>query len=165
MIMHKPLFLLMALLVGPAFAADGVVASRVIPGALGNGGASENTTARATSRTTVSRTQAASSSSDASRGTVTSRATASRATTSRTTASSSRGTTSRATAGATKSTVSRSTVGDINSNPVVRRAGVVLRPSFADYGGRAKIAGTDRQTGSNIREDIQKLTTRATREP
>ena len=165
MIMHKPLFLLMALLVGPAFAADGGVASRAIPGDLGNGGASENTTARATSRTTVSRTQAASSSSDASRGTVTSRATASRATTSRTTATSSRGTTSRATAGATKSTVSRSTVGDINSNPVVRRAGVVLRPSFADYGGRAKIAGTDRQTGSNIREDIQKLTTRATREP
>ena len=152
----------MALLVGPAFAADGVVASRVIPGDLANGGASENTTARATSRTTVSRTQAASSSNDASRGTVTSRSTASRATTSRTTASSSRGTTSRATAGATKSTVSRSTVGDINSNPVVRRAGVVLRPSFADYGGRAKIAGTDRQTGSNIRNDIQKLTTRAT---
>ena len=43
----------------------------------------------------------------------------------------------------------------INNNPTLRRAGVVLRPSTAEVGGRAKIAGTDTQTGSNIDEQIQ----------
>ncbi|MBO7066290.1 MAG: hypothetical protein J6W40_01550 [Alphaproteobacteria bacterium] len=162
--MYKPLFLLMALFVGTAFAADGVVASRTIPSNLTSDAGDGDATARATSRTTVSRTKATSTTKDSSSRGVSSesRTTASRSTTTRTDSASSRGTTTR-TADSTKNTVSRSTVGDINSNPVVRRAGVVLRPSFADYGGRATIAGTDRQTGSNISTDIQKLSNRATK--
>ena len=161
--MYKPLFLLMALFVGTAFAADGVVASRTIPSNLTNNTTDNDTSARATSRTTVSRSKATSDAKETSRGTATeTRSTVSRSTTARTTNSASRGTTTR-TSGSTKNTVSRSTVGDINSDPAVRRAGVVLRPSFADYGGRATIAGTDRQTGSNINTDIQKLANRATK--
>ena len=164
--MSKPLFLLMALFVGTAFAADGTVATRTIPGNLTTSGTAENdTVVRATTRGTTTRSTATSDDRGATRGssTTTSRGTTSRSTTSRSGATTSRSTTTRATAGATKNTVSRSTVvGDINANPAVRRAGVVLRPSFADFGGRATIAGTGRQTGSNIREDIQKIAGRAT---
>lgn len=49
----------------------------------------------------------------------------------------------------------------INNNPVLRRAGIVLRPSTAEVGGRAKIAGTDIQTGSNIGQEVRALTSRA----
>ncbi len=44
----------------------------------------------------------------------------------------------------------RTDAASINSDPSVRRAGLVLRPSVAEFGGRAKISGTDIQTGSNI---------------
>ena len=151
-------------------AADGAV-SRAIPNNLNNAGAADGeTVSRATSRTTVSRaTPNASSEKEVSRGTASrtgadkSKTTTSRSTAARTTTTSaSRGTTSRAGAD-TKTSASRSTTGDINSNPAVRRAGVVLRPSFADYGGRATIAGTDQQTGSNIRNDIQKISSRASK--
>lgn len=149
MIAARPLFLLMALFVGPVFSANGAVASRAIPSALsGETSGASDTVARTTSRTNVNR-------STASRNT----ATNSRSTVSRVNTNSSRGTANRS--GAQQSTVSRSTVGDINSNPAVRRAGVVLRPSFADFGGRATIGGTDRQTGSNIDTDIKKITGRA----
>ncbi len=49
----------------------------------------------------------------------------------------------------------------INSNPALRRAGVTLRPTTAEVGGRAKIAGTTVQTGSNIDEEIRNLQSRA----
>ena len=49
----------------------------------------------------------------------------------------------------------------INNDPSLRRAGVVLRPSTAEVGGRAKIAGTDIQTGSNIDEAVRGVQTRA----
>ena len=53
----------------------------------------------------------------------------------------------------------------INNDPSLRRAGVVLRPSTAEVGGRAKIAGTNVQTGSNIDEAVRGVQTRvATRE-
>ena len=49
----------------------------------------------------------------------------------------------------------------INNNPAVRRAGLTLRPSTAEVGGRATIAGTDVQTGSNIDEQVRGVRTRA----
>ena len=166
MIMRKPLFLLMALFVGPAIAAGADVASRVIPNNLNNSATTNNeTVARTTSRSSVSRTVSASGrdSAKSSGSDTTSHSTVSRSTTSRANTTASRGTVSRA-GGNTKEVVSRSTVGDINANPSVRRAGVVLRPSFADYGGRATISGTTQQTGSNIKNDIQKISGRAAKQ-
>jgi len=55
----------------------------------------------------------------------------------------------------------RTDAASINSNPAVRRAGVVLRASTAEVGGRAKIIGTDKQTGSNIDENIRNIRGRA----
>ncbi len=49
----------------------------------------------------------------------------------------------------------------INSNPAVRRAGLVLRPSTAEVGGRATIGDTGIQTGSNIDEEIRRVQSRA----
>ncbi|MDR1207324.1 MAG: hypothetical protein LBK26_02840 [Rickettsiales bacterium] len=40
--------------------------------------------------------------------------------------------------------------GVANESSAVRRAGVTLRPTFAEVGGRATIAGTDTMTGSNV---------------
>lgn len=48
-----------------------------------------------------------------------------------------------------------------NSNPAVRRAGLVLRPSTAEVGGRATIGDTGIQTGSNIDSEIRKVQSRA----
>lgn len=44
----------------------------------------------------------------------------------------------------------RTEAASINNTAAVRRAGITLRPSTAEVGGRATIAGTDIQTGSNI---------------
>ena len=52
---------------------------------------------------------------------------------------------------------SRVSAASINSNPAVRRAGLVLRPSTAEVGGRALIGDTGMQTGSNIDESIRKI--------
>ncbi len=49
----------------------------------------------------------------------------------------------------------------INNNPALRRAGVILRPTTAEVGGRATIAGTDIQTGSNIDEQLRGIQNRA----
>lgn len=49
----------------------------------------------------------------------------------------------------------------INSNPSVRRAGLVLRPSTAEVGGRATIGDTGVQTGSNIDEHVRSVKSRA----
>ncbi len=49
----------------------------------------------------------------------------------------------------------------INNNPTVRRSGVSLRPSTAEVGGRATIAGTDVQTGSNITTEARAVQSRA----
>ena len=49
----------------------------------------------------------------------------------------------------------------INSNPAVRRAGLVLRPSTAEVGGRAVIDDTGVQTGSNIDEVVRNVKSRA----
>lgn len=55
----------------------------------------------------------------------------------------------------------RTDAASINNNPALRRAGVVLRPSTAEVGGRAHIAGTDVQTGSNISFGARSVTSRA----
>lgn len=55
----------------------------------------------------------------------------------------------------------RVTAASVNSDPAVRRAGISLRPSTAEVGGRAKIAGTNTQTGSNIGESVRALQSRA----
>lgn len=49
----------------------------------------------------------------------------------------------------------------INSDPTVRRAGVVLRPSTAEVGGRATIDASGTQTGSNIDEVVRRVHSRA----
>ena len=43
----------------------------------------------------------------------------------------------------------------INSTAAVRRAGLTLRASTAEVGGRAMIIGTNKQTGSNIDEQVR----------
>ena len=50
----------------------------------------------------------------------------------------------------------------INSDQSVRRAGLVLRPSTAEVGGRATIGNTGVQTGSNIDEQLRSVKSRAT---
>lgn len=63
---------------------------------------------------------------------------------------------------------SRVSDASINSDPAVRRAGLVLRPSTAEVGGRATIDNRGTQTGSNIDEVVRGMRTRvaqdATRE-
>ena len=49
----------------------------------------------------------------------------------------------------------------INNNPIVRRAGVSLRPTTAEVGGRATIGDTNIQTGSNIASEVRALQSRA----
>lgn len=49
----------------------------------------------------------------------------------------------------------------INNNPIVRRAGVSLRPTTAEVGGRATIGNTNIQTGSNITSEVRTLQSRA----
>ena len=56
----------------------------------------------------------------------------------------------------------RVSAASINNNPTVRRAGLTLRPSTAEVGGRATIAGTDIQTGSNIASEARSVQARAT---
>jgi hypothetical protein len=49
----------------------------------------------------------------------------------------------------------------INSTAAVRRAGVVLRASTAEFGGRATIGNTGVQTGSNMDEQVRSVHSRA----
>ena len=49
----------------------------------------------------------------------------------------------------------------INNTAAVRRAGLTLRTSTAEVGGRAMIIGTNRQTGSNIDEQVRSVQSRA----
>jgi len=55
----------------------------------------------------------------------------------------------------------RTEAASINNVAAVRRAGVTLRATTAEVGGRAKIIGTDAQTGSNIDETIRGVQGRA----
>jgi len=161
MIMHKPLFLLMALVACPAFAADGVVPSRVIPT-----GATQSTE----STTTTSTTNQGTGTRNSTRTAVQSQTAIKRiipTETTETVAEKAKSETVVARSGLGTSVTARGGLelntrkSDINSDPSVRRAGLVLRPSVAEYGGRAIIAGTNQQTGSNIDIDIRKVTGRS----
>lgn len=55
----------------------------------------------------------------------------------------------------------RTEAASINSNPALRRAGIVLRASTAEVGGRATIGNTGVQTGSNIDEQMRGVKSRA----
>jgi len=66
----------------------------------------------------------------------------------------------RSTAESAANTVGRNArvnAASINSTGAVRRAGLTLRTTTAEVGGRAKIIGTDRQTGSNIDEQVRNI--------
>ncbi|MBD5391846.1 hypothetical protein HDR66_03505 [bacterium] len=49
----------------------------------------------------------------------------------------------------------------VNNDPSVRRAGITLRPTTAEVGGRATIAGTNAQTGSNLGTTARSVGSRA----
>ena len=55
----------------------------------------------------------------------------------------------------------RTEAASINNSPALRRAGVVLRASTAEVGGRATIGNSNVQTGSNIDEQIRGIQSRA----
>ena len=57
--------------------------------------------------------------------------------------------------------IERVSKASINSNPAVRRAGLTLRPSTAEVGGRATIGDTGIQTGSNVDEVVRGVKSRA----
>ena len=142
-----------------AFAADmaSVTPSRVIPTAA----KSDNT-----SRTLSSRTGVRSTNTTSVRSATSTSNTATRAATAAARASNTNGNVSTARTGLdaavnTSGRNSRVEAASINSDPAVRRLGLTLRPSVAEVGGRAKIAGTDTYTGSNISSEIRNLSTRA----
>ncbi len=56
---------------------------------------------------------------------------------------------------------SRTEAASLNSSAPVRRAGISLRPTTAEVGGRATIVGTNIQTGSNMSSENRRLTSRA----
>ena len=55
----------------------------------------------------------------------------------------------------------RTEAASINSTPAMRRAGITLRASTAEVGGRATIGNSDVQTGSNIDEQVRGIQSRA----
>lgn len=55
----------------------------------------------------------------------------------------------------------RSEAASLNASAPVRRAGISLRPTTAEVGGRATIVGTNIQTGSNMSSENRRLTSRA----
>lgn len=152
-------FFALACFTPTAFAADtaSVTPSRVIPTAA----KSDNT-----SRTLSARTGVRSTNTTSVRSATSTSNTATRAATAAARASNTNGNVSTARTGLdaavnTSGRNSRVEAASINSDPAVRRLGLTLRPSVAEVGGRAKIAGTDTYTGSNISSEIRNLSTRA----
>lgn len=165
----------------PAAMADTPAISRAIPSSVASvdNSATRDNPAGAVARTTVRRDTVQNSSAGTTTASSEKGATAARATRTTDTATRavtpSRGASARIAAGDTApsardnlnaavNTVGRNarvTAASVNSDPAVRRAGVTLRPSTAEVGGRAKIAGTNIQTGSNIGESVRALQSRA----
>lgn len=152
-------FFALACFTPTAFAADtaSVTPSRVIPTAA----KSDNTSRALSSRTGVRSTNTTSV-----RSATSTSGAATRAATAAARASNINGNVSTARTGLdaainTSGRNSRVEAASINSDPAVRRLGLTLRPSVAEVGGRAKIAGTDTYTGSNISSEIRNLSTRA----
>ena len=165
----------------PAAMADTPAISRAIPSSVAsvdNSATRDNpgaTVARTTvRRDTVQNSSAGTTTASSEKGAVAARATRTTDTATRA-VTPSRGASARIAAGDTApsardnlnaavNTVGRNarvTAASVNSDPAVRRAGVTLRPSTAEVGGRAKIAGTNIQTGSNIGESVRALQSRA----
>ncbi|MBD5400391.1 hypothetical protein HDR61_01420 [bacterium] len=145
--------------------ASGATASRALPS--GNSNATADTTATSTStrgdgdasRSAVSRATRsnATATSTSGTGTVSSRATAARGTTANVSSS-------RTGLDAATNTVGRNSTraaSSINNTAPVRRAGLTLRPSTAEVGGRATIGNTGVQTGSNVGNSVRALQSRA----
>lgn len=171
-------FFALAIVAPGAVAADGAV-SRALPGTRGDDMSARGAPATASqNRTTVRRDTASDNSATPARTTVASRTPSASATTtpSRDASATTRSAVSARAAGASGANTARSnldaavgTVGrnarveaaSANANPAVRRAGLTLRPSTAEVGGRAKISGTNIQTGSNIDETIRGVQSRA----
>ncbi len=162
--MKKLLTCFLALMiVAPAAFADGATVSRAIPTGKDTAKPTETTARTTSSRTTVQTRGAVSRvfSGDNNNNVAQSRTgVISRAvSTGKTDVNS-----ARSNLEATVNTVGRNKrVSDasINSNPTVRRAGLVLRPSTAEVGGRAVIDDTGVQTGSNIDEAVRNVKSRA----
>ena len=165
----------------PAAMADTPAISRAIPSSVASvdNSATRDNPAGAVARTTVRRdtvqnSSAGTTTASSEKGAVAARATRTTDTATRA-VTPSRGASARIAAGDTApsardnlnaavNTVGRNarvTAASVNSDPAVRRAGVTLRPSTAEVGGRAKIAGTNIQTGSNIGESVRALQSRA----
>ena len=165
----------------PAAMADTPAISRAIPSLVASvdNSATRDNPAGAVARTTVRRdtvqnSSAGTTTASSEKGAVAARATRTTDTATRA-VTPSRGASARIAAGDTApsardnlnaavNTVGRNarvTAASVNSDPAVRRAGVTLRPSTAEVGGRAKIAGTNIQTGSNIGESVRALQSRA----
>lgn len=151
------------MIVAPAAFADGATVSRAIPTGKDTAKATESTARTTSSRATVQTRGAVSrvfsgdnnNNATQSRTGVISRAVS----TGKTDVNS-----ARSNLETTVNTVGRNKrVSDasINSNPAVRRAGLVLRPSTAEVGGRAVIDDTGVQTGSNIDEVVRNVKSRA----
>ncbi len=146
---YRALSLLMTLIVSTSFAADAPVPSRVIPSGTINNTVSENTDTSSKSRA-------------AGRNTTTDvMRTTTRPTSEALKEASSQNVVPRSVTARGGYDVDTAKQSDINSSSAIRRAGLTLRPSVAEFGGRAIIAGTNQQTGSNIDEDIRKVTGRA----
>ncbi len=147
----------LAFLCTATLSADGFAISRTIPTKTGTESASEEKTVSTNSapvnRATVSRN-------------VTRKA---QTLTPKTTTTTSRSVNNRKkTTGATLSDVvntvgrsARTEAASINNNPALRRAGIVLRASTAEVGGRATIGNSGVQTGSNIDEQVRGVQSRA----
>ena len=148
--------------------AFGATASRVIPTTKSDSDTTSITTQtqKNTARSTVSRTVSRSAVLDTSDGATATPKTivrsASRGTVTRN--SSSQNNTATDKLDAAVNTVGRNarvSAASINNNPTLRRAGVTLRPSTAEVGGRATIGGTDVQTGSNLDDSLRGVQSRA----
>ena len=172
------------LFVPDAFAADGVI-SRVVPG-VNTSNSAKTESKETVARTTVSRSalvrdtvkKEEDKTSSAVRGTVSrvfsgaseqgkAVTTFGRSGIASRAVSVSKDTSARSNLEAAVNTVgrnSRVSSASINSNPAVRRAGLVLRPSTAEVGGRATLGDSGVQTGSNIDEAVRSLKSRAAKE-
>ncbi len=179
-------FFALAIIAPAAIAADGTI-SRVIPSTKSDDDASARGAPTIAARTTVRRDAANNASSDDGVPAVSRTATVSRviktganpATTTsapRDGAKMSRSAVSARAVGSASAANARTnldtavhTVGrnarvsaaGANADPAVRRAGLTLRPTTAEVGGRATIAGTNIQTGSNVDESVRGVQSRA----
>ena len=147
-----------------AFGADGAI-SRAIP-TTNDAAATTNNTSRGTAARTTTNTSARTAVSRVFSGTTETQSVQSRTgTISRAVGTNKTNTNSaRSNLDAAVNTVGRNervSKASINSNPAVRRAGLTLRPSTAEVGGRATIGDTGIQTGSNVDEVVRGVKSRA----